>query len=165
MILEALAPQERSMLCSIPQTPCALTCWSGHTDIPRSHLRGRSCWMQQFLPKELIVLTGTTRLTKPLSSPHNSCKEPGPRGTFTFCSSSKVSWQHSQNPLLFLGTVTCVERGLFPPALCRAQPSAPLQGTAQGHLTLPELPAPQQGPAQCSLCTKAGGFPEPRNQQ
>lgn len=43
MILEAPAPQERSMLCSKLQTHCALTCCSGHTDIPSSHLRGTPC--------------------------------------------------------------------------------------------------------------------------
>lgn len=84
----------------------------------------------------LIPTTGTSRLTKPLSGPRNFCKEPGPRGTFTFCSSSKVSWQHSQNPLFFFGTVTGVDRGLFSPSLRVGQPSTPLQGNST-HLPCP----------------------------
>lgn len=49
----------------------------------------------------------------------------------------------------------CVQRGLFPPALCRAQPSAPLQGTHGGHPAWQHQHRPSTG----SLCPqpKAGG--------
>lgn len=42
-----------------------------------------------------------------------------------------------------------MERGLFPPVLCRAQPSAPLQGTAQGSPCL-AAPAGTQDRAPCA---------------
>lgn len=81
----------------------------------------------------------------------------GPRGTFTLCSSSKVSWQHSQKPLLFLGTVVGVERGLFSPALGRAQPSTPLQkGQQRAHPAWQQSRDPGQG---------SRWFPKPRKQQ
>lgn len=58
-------------------------------------------------------------------------EEPAPRGALTFSSSSKVSWQHSQNPLLFLGAAVAVERGLCSPSLRSRQPSAPLRGNGK----------------------------------
>lgn len=59
-------------------------------------------------------------------------EEPAPRGALTFSSSSKVSWQHSQNPLLFLGAAAAVEQGLCSPSLRSRQPSAPLRGNGKG---------------------------------
>lgn len=75
------------------------------------------------LPKGLTNIGHITPPTA-LCSPHTSWDDPGCGFAFTFCSSSNVSWQHSQNPLFFFGTA--VDWGLFSPLLCSVQPSTAL---------------------------------------
>lgn len=104
---------------------------------------------------------GMTQLMKPLSRPQNFCKEPHPRGAFTFCSSSKVSWQHSQNPLFFLGTVTGVDRGLFSLSLRIGQPSAALRGTETSSLPALESTSRFQLPVWRPCCSTPNRLPSP----